>query len=157
MTISFKDVGVKKEEVRQSVLAVSQSLTPIGIRTPLEIDSYGKELFVMNYKVPEQVKDNLRNLLLTNHGDRVIMYDFGANINPLAAEYSSKDDFDSEVMIRINTAISKYMSFVTPLEFDSVADRETNQYVGKIEITIIYAVPALNIFRDQLDLIIHII
>jgi phage baseplate assembly protein W len=157
MTISFKDVGVKKEAVRQSVLAVSQSLTPIGIRTPLELDSYGKELLVMNYKVPEQVKDNLKNLLLTNHGERVVQYDFGANISPLSAEYSAKDDFDSEVMMRINTAISKYMPFVTPLEFDSVADRETNQYVGKVEITIIYAVPALNIFRDQLDLIVHVI
>lgn len=157
MAISFKDVGVKKKEVKRSVLAVSRSLTPIGIRTPLEIDDRGKEIFVMNYKTPDQVKDNLKNLLLTNHGERVVMHDFGANISPLSADFSAKDDFDSEVMMRINTAISKYMPFVTPLEFNSVADRETNQYVGKIQITVIYAVPALNIFRDQLDMIIYVI
>jgi len=155
--ISFKDVGVKKEEIRESVLVVSRSLTPIGIRTPLEIDNFGKEIFVMNYKTSNQIKDNLKNLLLTNHGERLALYDFGANINPLSSEYSNKDDFDAEVMIRINTAIYKYMPFVTPLGFESSTLHDDNQYIGKIKILFIYSVPALNILQDQVELIIHVI
>ena len=150
--ISFKNVGIKQEEKANDVLTKNRSLIPIGIKTPLELDPTGKELFVMHFKIKDQIKDNLKNLLLTNHGERVNQFNFGANLLPLTAEYSSKDDFDTEAMIRINTAIAKFMPFITPIEFDSEADRESNNIVGKIKILVVYSAQALNIQRDQIEL-----
>jgi phage baseplate assembly protein W len=152
MTLSFKDVGKKEEDRRNDVLTRNRSQRPIGIKTPLEIDNERQEIFVMHTDIQEQVQDNMRNLLLTNHGDRVNMFDFGANLLPLMAEYSNKEDFDTESMIRINTAIAKFMPFVTPLEFDSTPDRENNSVIGKIKILVVYSVPGLNISRDQVEL-----
>lgn len=157
MAISFKDVGIKREERSNDVLARNRSQTAIGIKTPLELDAFGKEIFSMHHSLQEQIKDNLKNLLLTNHGERVSQYNFGANLRPLVTEYSNKDGFDTEAMIRINTAISKWMPFVNPIEFDSRVNRDKNTVVGKIIILIVYSVPSLNISRDQLELEVSVI
>lgn len=152
MAISFKDVGIKQEEKVNDVLANNRSKIAIGIKTPLEIDPQGKEIFAMHYDLKTQVADNLRNLMLTNHGERLGQYRLGANLRPLLFEYTNKDDFDSEAMIRINTAISSHMPFVVPIEYDSRTERENNSLVGKIYITIAYSVPALNIQKDKIEI-----
>ena len=157
MAISFKDVGVKKEERDNDVLTRNRTATAIGIKTPLELDTFGKELLSMHFSVKDQIKDNLKNLLLTNHGERVAQYSFGANLRELVSEYSNKDNFDTEAMLRINTSISRWMPFVNPIEFDSSVAKERSSSVGKLRIMVIYAVPALNISRDQLELEITVI
>lgn len=156
MAISFKGVGIKKDDVKNDVLRRNQSPIPIGIKTPLELDS-GKELFALNYNIQDQVRDNLRNLLLTNHGERVCLYDFGANLRPLLAEYVNKDDFDSEAMLRINTAVSKYMPFITPLEFDSTIERKVDDNLNKFSLFITYTVPGANIQKDQIIIELYIL
>lgn len=150
MAISFNGVGIKKDDLKNDVLRRNQSLVPIGIKTPLELDNSGKEIFIMNYNIQDQIRDNLRNLLLTNHGERVCIYNFGANLKPLVTEYTNKDDFDSEAMLRINTAISKYMPFITPIDFDSSTERDNDSPLNKFTLTITYTVPNINIQKDQI-------
>lgn len=157
MAISFKDVGIKQTERANDVLTRNRTNTAIGIKTPLELDTFGKEIFAMHFNIQDQIKDNLKNLLLTNHGDRVAQYNFGADLLSLVAEYSNKENFDSEAMLRINTAIVKWMPFINPIEFDSSVIRERNTVVGKVRILVVYAVPALNISRDQLELELSVI
>ena len=136
---SFKDVGIKGFEPNQRTAQVVQ--IPYGIKTPLSIDTSGKSLFEMHFDFAEQMDDNLKNLILTNHGERLGMYNFGANLRPLLTEYSNKEDFDSEAMIRINTAITKWMPFVTPIGYDSKNDLENNNYLAIVKIIMTYSVP----------------
>lgn len=153
--LSFKDVGIKGPVTRpnNNVLAKQD---PIGLKTPLELDGTGFDSFRMHYTVREQVADNLKNLLLSNHGDRVMLFDFGANLLPLVADFSHKDDFDQEAMVRINTAITKYMPFVTPIGFASKPDFENNQYTGKIDIIITYSIPLANVTEDKLEVSLYV-
>jgi len=154
--ISFKDVGVRNEVARNNPLTTNRSVLPIGIKTPLELVG-GKTLFLTHDKIAEQVDDNLRNLLLTNWGERVAIYNFGANLRPMLTEFGNKDDFDTEAMVRINTAITKWMPFVTPLGFESFADLEDNVVTGKTRIYVSYAVPRLNIKERSLELSLFVI
>lgn len=151
MAISFKDVGVQAE-LRRTVLQRNRSLRPIGIKTPVEIDYSGEEVFKMNFTLPEQISDNLRNLLLTNHGERLALTNFGANLRPLLSEYSNKESFDAEAMIRINTAVQRWMPFVNLLEFDSIPDFINNRVTGRIRLIITYSVPSLRVERQTLEL-----
>lgn len=153
--ISFKDVGVRSDIARRNLLRRTAG-APIGFKTPLEL-SGGKSLFVMHTDIREQIKDNLRNLLLTNHGERLIFNNLGANLRPLLTEYSNKEDFDSEAMVRINTAISSYMPFITPLAFESSPSFIDNEFTGKIRIILVYSVPALQITEDALELELFVI
>lgn len=153
---SFKDVGVRSEVIRNDPLVTNRSQLPIGIKTPMVLVG-GSTMFEVHENIADQIEDNLRNLLLTNWGERVAIYNFGANLRPLLTEFSNKDDFDTEAMVRINTAITRWMPFVTPLGFESFPDLEDNQFTGKVRIFLSYAVPRLNINEKFLELSLFVI
>ena len=50
----------------------------ISIKFPLRKSSQGA--FEGNVETIDAIRDNLRILLLTNHGERPINYDFGCNL-----------------------------------------------------------------------------
>ena len=91
MAISFKNVGIKKDNI-----LFDQALNPqpIGIKTPLEINTNGFGPFQAIYDPVKQLKDNLRNLISTNNGERLGRYNYGANLRSLAFDLTSKDDFE---------------------------------------------------------------
>lgn len=144
---SFKNVGVKKFDA-QRVTTTTVSQTPIGIKTPV---SFGTEaLFEMNNTLLEQIEDNLRNLILTNHGERVMNYTFGANLMELLSEYRGQDAFEEEAKIRIKTAVTKYLPFIELTEFASALPRmEETEPNPSIEIYVKYIIPALGVTTDK--------
>lgn len=154
--LSFKDVGTKGVS-REALRTVRPNPLPIGIKTPLELDESGKGLFAMHYALRDQLADNLRNLVLSNHGERLALYDFGANLRPLLTEWSNKDDFDKEAMKRIAQAVGKYMSFITLLGYDSQPNYVENIYTGIIKLTILYSIPSLNLSEETLEVTLYVI
>lgn len=138
--LSFKDVGIQGFG-RQNNVVSSTPLKPIGIKTPIELDeSQSVNIFKMHYNNLDQISDNLRNLVLTNHGERLAMYDFGANLRPLLTDFSNKENFDREAMKRIKTTCAKYMPFVNLLGYESKTERRENVYTGIVYILLAYQV-----------------
>jgi len=154
--LSFKNVGIREFQT-QNVLTTPQSITPIGIKTPAMFGDNGDGILAMYTTIQEVVQDNFRNLLLTNHGERLVHYNLGANLRPLVAEFASKTDFDGEAMIRINTAVAKWMPFISLVGFDSRPEFIDNQFTGKIVILVIYSVPQLGIIEKALELLLFVI
>jgi len=154
--LSFKNVGIREFQP-QNVLTTPQSATPIGIKTPAMLGDNGEGILAMHTNIQDVVHDNFRNLLLTNHGERLIQFDLGANLRPLVAEFSSKDDFDGEAMIRINTAVAKWMPFITLIGFDSRPEFIDTRFTGRIVILVVYSVPQLGITEKALELLLFVI
>jgi len=150
---SFKSVGEKLEEHRKKVTGREDiDLPPIGIKTPLE---YGnRSLFKMHTDIKKNISDNLRNLILTNHGERLGLYDFGANLLPLSMEFGT-ENFDSEAIARIGISVKKYMPFVNLITFESFNEKIDNQIVTKGGIRITYSVPAIDNKKNILEVIIY--
>jgi uncharacterized protein YfeS len=93
----------------------------------------------------DQVGDNLRNLLQTNWGEHLGIYDMGANLRPLMAEFATQDDFDNAAVGRIKAATAKWMPYVDLDSFLSETDRTQNKNTAVTTITVTYNVPALKI------------
>lgn len=145
--LSFKDVGIQDVSNR-NIIANTTAPKPIGIKTPIELDEdQSINIFKMHYAIPDQIADNLRNLILSNHGERLALYDFGANLRPLLTDFSNKDGFDQEAMARIKTTTAKYMPFVNLLGYESKVDRTDNVYTGIIKLLIAFQVAT---FPEQL-------
>jgi len=153
--ISFQNVGYKVYETKTSA-NVDVLSTPVGILTPLAIDEGGDTFFETTTSLQEVVKDNLRNLIQTNHGERLARYYFGANLKPLAIEYTSNENFDSEAMMRINTAVRDYMPYVNLEGYNSKATRAVNQSVTQVEVIIQFSVPKINLFKCFIKAIIYV-
>lgn len=147
--ISFKDVGI--EDYRESNRLEEEQRIPIGIKTPLELDYSNGTIFKMHFNLPDQISDNLRNLILTNRGERLGFYDFGANIRPILSEFNKKDEFDQEVMRRIKKAVSTYMPFVELIGYESKGVDLNKESIGYIKLLIAYSVPRADLKETLLE------
>ena len=148
---NFKSVGIKNDQQ-----PITGSTLPIGIKTPLQLGKSGEGIFAMHTSLADQMADNLRNLITTNHGERLGLYDFGANLRSLTLDFTSLEDFDSEAIIRIRNAVTKYMPFVNLKTFETTIDRLNNQVVGKIKIKITYNIPQLSVTDRQVAVTLYV-
>jgi len=150
-TYSFKSSGKTVEQ--RLVEKIEATRIPIGIKTPLEINQgEGTDILVTYDTLEETVGDNLRNLLLTNWGERLGLYDFGANLRPLMSELVSLEDFDSAAIERISSAVSRWMPYVSLDNYTSSTVRENNRDLARINIRITYNVPTLNVTNKLLEI-----
>lgn len=85
---------------------------PINLSFPLRKSSKGA--FETNQSTLDAIRDDLRILLLTNHGERPIHYDFGANLRRLIFEQSPGVLQQAEDLI--SAAVEKWMPFVKLVE-----------------------------------------
>jgi len=115
---------------------------PVGIKTPVEFGTDKDGLFKMHRHLKDQISDNFRNLILTNHGERVGHYDFGANLTELTFELGT-DNIDATAMRRIAKAVGKYMPFVQLDSFEPFTEHKDNEHVARIGVRISYSVPRL--------------
>ena len=104
---------------RESAVVVPQN--PIGIKTPLERGSKSKEtLFKMHFDISEQVKDNLKNLIMTQKGERLGFPDFGTNLRQIYSNNTlTKDQIVDIASKEISNVVSKYMPSIRLEEFYS--------------------------------------
>lgn len=150
----FKSSGKTQEQTEVEQLI--QSPTPIGIKTPLRLsDKDG--LLGMNYSLVDQIQDNLKNLLLTNWGERLGFYEFGANLRPLTTEFVSQDDFDASAIERIKKAVERWMPYVDLEDFESKVNRFDNKNTAIIDVTITYNIPALEITYKKLQITLYVV
>jgi len=154
-TRSFKSVGDTLSDKKYNR---ELDTPPVGIKTPLR-RGYGRSgIFDMHFNIRDQISDNLKNLLLTNHGERLGLYDFGANLRPLTTELHSQEDFDGEAMSRIRDAVSKYMPFINLDSFESSFKQPPDsESVAQITIRILYSVPQLQVDNAGIEVILYCI
>lgn len=149
MTVSFKSVGELSTD-RQ--FRVVPNELPIGIKTPLTLGQGSDGILAMHYKTADQIQDNFRNLLMTNWGERLGFYDFGANLRGMLFDLTAQD-FDTQVMVRIKRAVSKWMPYIELSTFDkTILGRDPNSGLARIRIKITYNVPKLGITNKGIEL-----
>ena len=141
---NFKSSGTsssreKKIAKRENLLKSSR---PIGFKTPLELGNNNSGLFKMFFSLEDQLADNLKNLILTNKGERLCFGDLGTSLDDIV--YSlGEEAADIVAMERISTAINKYMPFISPSTFSSRIDRNSN--IGtKVILTLNYTIPNIS-------------
>jgi phage baseplate assembly protein W len=151
--IDFKSVGQTRQQIDDATL--SGTALPIGIKSPLQF-SGTDGILAMNFDLADQLTDNLKDLLLTNWGERLGQYFFGANLRPLTSEFVSQDNFDNEAVVRIKGAVTSWMPFVDLVDFTSEVDRNENFSTGIIKINISYNIPTLNVTGKKIQVVLYV-
>ena len=127
----------------------------IGIKTPLEF-GYGRSgLLKMHTDIKSQIADNLRNLIQTNHGERLGRYDFGANLIELSFE-NVETDVKAEVDSRIRAAVSVFMPFIQIDDSQVFVEKKENEHVAKVGVEIIYSIPSVEISNQKIEVILGV-
>jgi len=150
---SFKSVGQIQndfDEQQKNTIVVD----PVGILTPVSFAQSGGTLFSMSFDVKTQVKDNLKNLLLTNRGERLMLSDFGADLLSLTTEYTNEDIVNSAIS-RISNAVQKYMPFVDLENFEVRNEASTNGNSVGVVVRVTYAIPSIGVTNQAVEAVIY--
>ena len=116
---NFKSSGKKISNRKFTNIAKSKiTLSPIGLKTPLQIVKNSEDLYQVHTSPEKQIKDNIKNFLLTNHGERLGRYRFGANLANYVFEASnlSESELKQELFNQITNKITEYFSPVVITE-----------------------------------------
>lgn len=155
-SFNFKSAGTKITDRSVSEDLITKKTADIGIRTPLT-NFQQRQLFDMHTDPIAQLKDNLKNLLLTNAGERLGLYDFGADLNAMLFEFSANESAESEAVDRINAAVEKYMpglsiTSVSEVEIDSSEKASVNKLgQTKIRLRVVFDVPAARVSNQAIE------
>jgi phage baseplate assembly protein W len=92
----------------------------IGISLPIQITNTA---FNQTFQTAEQLKSNIKNLLLTKRGERIMQPLFGSGLNELLFEFNDSE-LETRIEATINEAVETWMPFVT---VDSVEIEATDE------------------------------
>ena len=92
----------------------------VGITLPIQI---GNTAFNQSFSVTEQVKSNIKNLLLTKKYERVMQPELGSGLQELLFEFND-DDLSGNIEDTIVNALSLWLPYVT---VDSIIIEQTNE------------------------------
>ena len=150
---SFKSVGQLQEDYLVQRENVAK-LTPIGILTPVSFSSNVGTMFSMSYDVKDQVRDNLKNLLLTNSGERLMMTDLGADLRSLVFELGN-EDVVSAAISRVSKVVGKYMPFVELEDFETRTEDSQNGSTVGIVVRVTYSIPSIGATNQAVEAVIY--
>lgn len=92
----------------------------VGITLPIQI---GNTAFNQSFSVAEQVKSNIKNLLLTKKYERVMQPELGSGLQELLFQFNN-DDLAGDIEDTIVSALSLWLPYVT---VDSILIEQTNE------------------------------
>jgi phage baseplate assembly protein W len=160
-SFEFKSTGINSLEQRISKEKVdSIIINPIGIKTPLRLSENDNDsLFEMHRNIEDVIRDNLRNLLLTNKGERLGRHDFGTSLRSLTFEMINNENFEQIVMNDIQIAVEKYLPYIELDMFSAETIKFENDDIKGISTLLVkvgYNVTNIGIKNKELVLKINI-
>jgi phage baseplate assembly protein W len=150
---SFKNIGTTTAQLR--TLAPEVAVFPIGIKTPMSLGGNGNP-YQMHTTVAAQIQDNLRNMIMTNYGERLGLYDYGGNLRAILAEYTTDVDVQTVAMQSIMSTVDKYMPFITLDTFDMQNLPSTRNGMAKYQILVNYSVPKIGASNQRVKIILEV-
>ena len=81
----------------------------IGLSLPLSFDN---NTFTQTYKTIDQVSSNIKNLLLTRKGERILQPEFGCPLTELVFE-NITDELETKIEDSITDSINMWLPYIT--------------------------------------------
>ena len=115
----------------------------LSVALPLNINSVDGA-YALHKDLAAMANQNLKMVVLTNPGERIMQPDFGAGIRQLLFEPANTNTVE-DVKNRIQTQVNRYLPYINLIElnvFVSEAD------AAALAVSLKYSIPATNIVSD---------
>ena len=156
----FKSSGRKQDAREINNIERISPPSDIGIKTPVT-NRQGKAFFDTHSTVEDQLRDNMRNFIMTNFGERLGLPNFGANLYQLLFDYTSKDNF---IELATRNIIQGAATFLPTVDIDNVEvlslDRSekfdvNKKSMAKVKLRVTFGVPQAQISNLAVDVILQ--
>ena len=154
----YPDGYISSDQDRQQIIANKEKyaarVNSINLKFPLK--SYRRGFFQGNTDTISAVRENIKILLLTTKGERLMHGELGTNIPVLQGqlfEPISRDETFENIRLEIETAIQTYLPYIRILNI-SMITQETEPSLGnnKIRVNMAYAISDQSALVDNVDI-----
>ena len=127
----------------------------------MEVGNDKAELFKLHIDPLEQLADNLRNLVQTNHGERLGRFEFGCNLKSILFERNGglAADYERLVIENIEKQVKQNIPVIAisniDIKPDNKIDNTDKTSLAKVIIKISFAVPALRRMKNSIEVILY--
>ena len=115
----------------------------LSVALPLNINSVDGA-YALHKDLAAMANQNLKMVVLTNPGERIMQPDFGAGIRQLLFEPANANTVE-DVKNRIQTQVNRYLPYINLIELN-VFVSETD--AATLAVSLKYSIPAANIVSD---------
>ena len=121
----------------------------VGVSLPFTIGNNG--FFAVTYTTKEQIKSNLKNLILTNRGERLMQPEFGCNLRQAIFEQIGPNTYNY-IRSEIENSIQRWLPYIIVNDVNISSDTtatDNNRINVRLDYTLAYAG---NNSRDSLNI-----
>ena len=154
----YPDGYTSTDQDRAQIIAQKRKyaapVNSINLKFPLK--SYRRGFFQGNTDTLSAVRENIKILLLTLKGERVMHAEMGTNIPVLQGqlfEPISRDETFENIRLEIETAIQSYLPYIRVLNIRMITqEEEPTLGNNKIRISMTYAISDQSALADTINL-----
>ena len=154
----YPDGYTSTDQDRSQITAQKRKYAPavnsINFKFPLK--SYRRGFFQGNTDTISAVRENIKILLLTIKGERVMHGELGTNIAVLQGslfEPITKDETFENIRLEVETAIQTYLPYIRILNIKMITQEEEPRLGNnKIRINMSYAISDQSALVDNVDI-----
>jgi phage baseplate assembly protein W len=111
----------------------------VGVSLPFTLGNNG--FFAVTYTTKEQVKSDLKNLILTNRGERLMQPEFGCNLRQAIFEQIGPETY-SYIRSEIENSIQRWLPYIIVNDVNVTSDatsKDNNRINVQLDYTLAYA------------------
>ena len=134
----------------------------MGINLKFPLRAYRKGFFEMNNTTRDAIREDIKILLLTKKGERVVNSSIGTNIPILAGqlfEPAIKEDLEPQITLEVKQALETWMPYVTleSLRVFTAAEVPRGMALQQTQILVVmsYLVNNSEAMRDSIQLTVN--
>ena len=121
-------------ELNQKIVIDTEEFNNFAVGITLPIQRGNEGYFRQSFRTFDQVRSNLKNLLLTKKGERLLQPEFGSGLHDLLFNPLT-DKFEEDLENTINDAVAKWLPYVIVEDINiDISKEQTDNNQAKVSL-----------------------
>ena len=121
-------------ELNQKIVIDTEEFNNFAVGITLPIQRGNDGYFAQSFRTFDQVRSNLKNLLLTKKGERIFQPQFGSGLHDLLFQPAT-EKFEEDLETTINEAVAKWLPYVIVEDINiDISKEQTDNNQAKVSL-----------------------
>ena len=121
-------------ELNQKIVIDTEEFNNFAVGITLPIQRGNDGYFAQSFRTYDQVRSNLKNLLLTKKGERILHPEFGSGLHDLLFQPAT-EKFEEDLETTINKAVSKWLPYIIVEDINvDISKEQTDNNQAKVSL-----------------------
>ena len=121
-------------ELNQKIVIDTEEFNNFAVGITLPIQRGNDGYFAQSFRTFDQVRSNLKNLLLTKKGERILQPEFGSGLHDLLFNPAT-EKFEEDLETTINDSVAKWLPYVIVEDINvDISKEQTDNNQAKVSL-----------------------